>query len=336
MAAEMNYAGFGDSSMLQGDLVGQAEQIAEKYLPADQGTAEGTTQEAPPVESAPAQEPAVQPPSQGQVLEVPEDTLVRVKIDGEVKEVPYKEFKDSLQREAAWHQRQQQFATTRKQLEEYYAQQFAALEQQAQQVAMYEQWLRAQGLQQAQPQQQTQQSPAQGTPDEIATLGEVQREVEKVNQQIAQALAAREHQLAEQLQRVAVQLKSEMQTKQEAARFDAGLKGVLQDPTRKFLETVIPKYEQNLRYAVWELGPQSVDEAVEFADKISAEWAKNLRSIQIAEQQKEQAQKARAKLEPSDGSPPAPQKVGQKRSFIGKDGKLDHAALREAAMSLLD
>ena len=342
--ADVNYSTFGDVSMLKGDVLARAEALASASLPNDPVTGPKVTEPPPQDESVEVSEPegstlgesldATEQPSEGSVLEVPENALVRVKIDGEVKEVPYKEFKDTLQREAAWHKRQQSFAEGKKQLEQYYAQQFAELESAARAVKLYEQQL---GQRFQQPQQQPAQTvPQQSNPDEIATLSEVRQETAKLGQTLAEQIAARDQAHAEQLQRVAQQLKNEMVVKENAKRFDQGLQSVLGNKDFKALE-VIPNLEQNLRYQVWQLGPQSIDEAVEFAEQVAKDWAGKLKTIHIAEQQKVSAQKAKAKLEPSDGSPPQPKNAAKPKSFIDpKTGKLNHTALREAAMALLD
>lgn len=189
-------------------------------------------------------------------------------------------------------------------------------------------------------QMQGQQPPAESQQqnsnrDEIATLSEVRQEAEKVGQTIEQKLAARDQQYNQQLLQVAQKLKQEIATEQDGLRFSKGLNKVLSNAEFKALE-VIPNLEQNLRYQVWNLQPQSIDEAVEFAEKIAKDWNSKLRTVHVAEQQKADAQKAKAKLEPSDGSAPPPKNVTKVKSYLGKDGKLNHAALRDAAMALLD
>lgn len=335
--SEVNYQSFGDTSMLKGDTLAKAEALAESALPADGGTKDVEVKQdltIEPVVEDQGQKVQSQEASQGSVLEVPEDALVRVKIDGQIQEVPYKEFKDSLQREAAWHQRQQKLAQGKKQLEDYYAQQFAELEKNARMVAAYEQELKSKLFGQTVQSPQTQNSNAQKA-DEIATLSEVRQEAERVGQTIEEKIAARDQALERKLLTVAQQLRQEQITKQNALKFEQGLGKILTSKDYKALE-VIPNLEQNLRYEVAQLQPESIEEAIEFADKIAKDWATRLKGIHITEQQKADAQKAKAKLEPSDGSPPQMKNSAKPKSFIGKDGKLNHAALREAAMSLLD
>jgi hypothetical protein len=271
---------------------------------------------------------------QGNVLDIAEDALVKVKIDGEIVQVPYKEFKDSLQREAAWHKRQQAFAEGKRQVEQTYAQRFAELERGAQALQMYEQKLMQMGMPQAQVQQQVQQKA-----DEIATLGEVRQEAERVGKTVEQLIAARDQQLGQQFNKQLVdtvqRLKAEQAQEREANRFTKGLNEVLSAKEFKALEA-IPNLEQNLRYAVFQNGPESIEDAIDQAKTIAKMWNEKLRTIHVAEQQKADAQKAKAKLEPSDGSPVAPKNTSKPKSYIGKDGKLNHTALREAALALLD
>jgi signal transduction histidine kinase len=338
MAQELDYAGGMDFKGLAAaaqahvDAVdtGAPAQVAPDPVPVSVDTQQLESKDVDLPEAQVQDEQALQDLSTGKVLDVPEDTLVRVKIDGEVKEVPYKEFKDSLQREAAWHKRQQAFADGKRQLEQYYAQQFAELERGAQALKVYEQQLAAQVQQPQAPVQGRQQ-----TPDEIATLSEVRQEAERVGQTIEQKLAARDQLLNQQLANVAQQLKNEMVVKQNALKFEQGLTGILGNKQFKALEA-IPNLEQNLRYQVWQLQPETIEEAVQFAERIAKDWNTKLRSIHVAEQQQADAKKAKAKLEPSDGSPVSPQKTAVQKSYLTKDGKLDHTALRAAALALLD
>ncbi len=344
MSNEIDYAG----GMKFSDLATQAQQIVDRIDTPD--TTVVTQASEPGFQPPPAttttdvtsQDPAqtaqsTQEPSQGQVLELTDDALVRVKIDGQIEEVPYKEFKDSLQREAAWHKRQQAFAQGKKEFEQFYVQRYAELEQAARALQTYEQQLQGQ-LQHLGTQPQTAQTQAaqQKVVDEIATLNEVRQEAERVGQSIEQKLAARDQLINQQIQNAVQQLKQETAAQREASKFTSMLReNVLDHPEFKQLNEVIPNFEQNLRYQVWQLGPQNLDEAADFAAKIAKDWASKLKTISVTEQQRADAQRARAKLESSEGSAPPPKNATKPRSFIGKDGKLNHTALREAAMQLL-
>jgi hypothetical protein len=278
--------------------------------------------------------------SQGKVLELTDDALVRVKIDGEIQEVPYKEFKDSLQREAAWHKKNQEFAKGRKETEELFIRQYAELESAARQLKAYEQGLAQKyGQLQTQHQQATTVQQKEQIRDEIATLSEVRQEAERLGQTIEQKIAARDQQINRQIVEAAKQVKQEFEQQKEMNRFTQMLnKNVLENDQYQVLKEVIPNFEQNLRWAVVQLGPQSLEEGAEYAVTIANDWASKFKSKIAATQQRADDKKAKALLEPSDGSPIPPKNAQkqQKQSFIGKDGKWDHKALREAASRLLD
>jgi hypothetical protein len=65
------------------------------------------------------------------VLDLPDNAKVRVKLDGKEEVVTYKDYKDTLSREAVWTKRMQTLAEQRKQAEQEFVQKYAWLQQQA-------------------------------------------------------------------------------------------------------------------------------------------------------------------------------------------------------------
>ena len=117
-------------------------------------------------------------PADQKVVDLSDDSLVKVKVDGVEQTVPYREFKDGIQREAAFTKRMQQLADQRREAEEVFTQRAAQLQQQAELIAYAQQQLQTRA---AQP---VPQAIPQSDPNEIATLGEVQQSLATFQQQL--------------------------------------------------------------------------------------------------------------------------------------------------------
>lgn len=266
-------------------------------------------------------------------MSIAEDAMVRVKIDGEEVVVPYKEFKDSLQREAAWHKKTQTLAQQRKEVEQYFTQREAELLQAAQMLQAYEQMLAQQGK--PQPQEQAKIDSGKKEP-EIALVDDIQRTAQQLAQDFEQRLAKEREDQQKNILEAAHLMERRQQQQKQADRFTSKIQGVLAKEEAKVLHDLIPQLEQNLRFAVWDLKPQTLNEAEEFAEKIVQTWVEKANKHHVAQQQKKDVARAKAKIEPSDGSPPAPKPQNQPKSFISKDGRVDYAEMRRRAEALLD
>lgn len=277
--------------------------------------------------------------SSGKVVDLPDDALVRVKIDGVEQTVPYREYKDGIQREAAFTKRMQTLAQQRQEAEQVFAQRAADLQRQAEMLAYAQQQLQQQANPVAQLQQllQAQQpQPQAPDPNEIATLGEVQQSLAAFQQQLAAQQAEQQRQFLEQIQLAGQQLKDEQALAADAARFTAGLNATLEKDDFKVLREVIPYAEESIRYQVAQLGPQSIDEAITFAEQIANEWAGKVRATSTDYLTRQEVAKARAKMGPPSGSPPPPSAQVKPGSFFKKDGKLDWKSLEQRAAAYLD
>ena len=272
-----------------------------------------------------------------QVFDVPDNAFVKVKLDGQEVEVPYQEFRDSLQREAAYTKRSQQLALQRKQAEQEIVNQYAWLQQQAQALEMQRQQLAnqkplAQQLAElAQPQQ------TQPKSDELATIGEVRQTVE---QQLAQQQQQYARQIAELEQRFQQQQLNERQQlvrQKDADRFTSALQTILQDPSASALSLVTPtpQYaEAIIRHKVASMDATTIDEAIENARIVVKEWAGNINKQTLGQRQQVEAQRARAVLEPNQGSPAPPAKPPQHQTIFKKTGEVDWNALSQRAHAM--
>lgn len=272
-------------------------------------------------------------PAEAKVLDLPEDALVKVKIDGVEQTVPYREFQAGVQREAVFTKRMQTLADQRREAEQAIASRAAEVERQAQMIAYAQQQLQQAAMaRNSTPAAETVKSP---DPNEIATLGEVQESLRNFQQQIAAQQAEREQLLMQQLQQAGQQLRDEQAIQADALRFSKALQSTLDTDSYKLLRDVIPFAEESIRFKVAELNPQTMDEAIEMMDQVVQEWAGKVQTATADSLKRHEVAKARAKIEPPSGSP-VPPSTAQPRSFMRKQGGMDWDVLRERATALAD
>lgn len=285
-------------------------------------------------------ESSAAPTSGGTVLDIPDDALVRVKIDGKEQTVPYREYKDGIQREAAFTKRMQQLADQRREAEQVFTQRAAEMQRQAEMLQFAQQQLQ----QQANPLQQLQallqqQQPGQATPsadpNEIATLGEVQQALKAFEQTFAQQQAAQQQAFLQQLQQAGQQLKDEQALEADATTFTTALSRTLDQDDFRLLKDTIPFAEESIRFQVAQLNPQTMDEAISFMEQVAQEWSDKVRAASTEHVKRQEVAKARAKMEPPAGSPVPPVQARPKAVFR-KNGQTDWDALRERASAYLD
>lgn len=290
-----------------------------------------------PTDSAPAPSVAAESdtpppasPAETKILDLPEDAQVRIKVDGQEQVVPVREYKDGIQREAAFTKRMQQLADQRREAESVMAQRAAELERQAQMLAYAEQQLRMR--QQPAP---TPAPVAKPDPNEIATLGEVQQSLASFQAQLAQQQAVREQQFFAQLQQAGQQLREEQAVQADASRYTAALNATLDQEDFRMLRDAIPYAEESIRFQVAQLNPETIDEAIQFTDQVVKEWADKLRTSSTDYLKRQEVAKARAKMAPPAGSPPPPSRPVTRQAFK-KNGQIDWDVLRERSLSYLE
>lgn len=287
--------------------------------------------EAPSTE-APAQGNSLTP-AEAKVLELPDDGMVKVKVDGQEQLLPVQEFKQGISREAHYTQRMQQLAEQRRQAEEYLVNQYAQIQQQAQAVQLAQQQL-AQYVQQPQA-PQYQQAPAPSyDPGELATVGDVQVSLQSALSSLMQQQQAREQQLVEAISHASYQVQEQAALQRDTQTYSQGLKSVLAKPEYEVLTKVLPYAEESIRYQVAAMDPPTIEDAVKYTEQVAKEWSTKLRQEVLDSQKRSQVAQARAKLEPPAGSPPSPT-MTQRSSVFKRDGKVDWNALHQRAAALM-
>jgi len=270
-------------------------------------------------------------PAEAKILDLPDDGMVRAKVDGKEELLSIKEFRDSLSREAVFTKRMQSLAELRKQAEAELAAQYAAIQTQAQALEIAKQQIFAR--------QTPAQVPAQAVPTqdpgELATIGEVQSTLQAYEARLAEQYKAREQQFVAALGQASQQVQEQVALQRDAQAYNAGLNGVLTKPEFAVLKQALPYAEESIRYQVAAMDPQSIDEAIQFTERVATEWSANLRKSLADVQQRQEVAKAQAKLEPPTGSAPPPVAAYKPGSAFGKDGKFNWDALHERAKGML-
>jgi hypothetical protein len=277
---------------------------------------------------APADPPSVSDPSP--VFDIPEDALVKVKIDGVEQTVPYRDYKDGVQREAAFTKRMQQLADQRREAESVITQRAAELQRQAEMLAYAQQQLQQQVAKPPAPE-----SRPTSDPNEIATLGEVQQSLNAFQAQLAAQQAQREQLFFAQLQQAGQQLREEQLVQADAVRYTQALNATLNHDDMRLLRDVVPYAEESIRFQVAQLNPQTIDEAISFTEQVAKEWAGKIKAVSTESLTRQEVAKARAKMEPTAGSPP-PLPGTRPKSAFGKNGQINWDLLRDRASSLMD
>lgn len=275
--------------------------------------------------------PAVSP-AEAKILDLPDDGMVRVKVDGKEELLPIQEFKSGISREAHYTQRMQQLAEQRKQAEAELASYYAQIQQQAQAVALAQQQLQqwaSQG-QAAQPE-----APKLPDPGELATVGDVQTYMQQLDQSLRQHYEAREQTLMHSLSQATQQAQEQAAVQRDALTYSQGLKQILSQPDYKMLLETVPYAEESIRFQVAQMDPPTIEDAVRYTEQVVKEWHSKLQGFATEAQKRQQVAQARAKLEPPAGSPPSPQAPMKPGSFFKKDGKLDWDALHTRASNMM-
>lgn len=294
--------------------------------------------EAIPTIDAPSYEASAQSdslsPAETKILDLPDDGMVKVKVDGQEQLLPVQEFKAGISREAHYTQRMQQLAEQRRQAEEYLVNQYAQIQQQAQAVQLAQQQL-AQYAQQAQaPAQTYQPQPQVYDPGELATVGDVQVSLQSALSTLMQQQEARERQLVEAIGHATHQVQEQAALQRDTQTYSQGLKKVLAQPEYEVLTKVLPYAEESIRYQVAAMDPPTIEDAVRYTEQVAKEWSTKLRQEVLDSQKRSQVAQARAKLEPPSGSPPSPS-TQARGSVFGRDGKVNWNVLHQRAAALM-
>lgn len=292
-----------------------------------------------PVAAAPAAPAAPLTPAEVKILDLPDDALVRVKIDGKEEPISIKEFRDGISREAVFTKRMQSLAEQRKQAEMELATQYATLQQQAQAIELAKAQF-AEQMRHVIP-SQTPAAPV-GAPapkawdaGEIATMGDVQATLQAEIAKLQAESKAREEQFVKALGEAGQQVQVEAARQRDAQAFTEGLNSVLSKPEYAVLKKVLPYAEESLRYQVAAMDPKSIPEAIQMTEVVAKGYIDTIRAEMVETAKRQEVAKAQAKLEPPTGSAPPPAGQFKPGSAFKKNGGFDWDALRARAENML-
>jgi len=274
------------------------------------------------------------------VVDLADDAMVRIKVDGVEQIVSYKDYKDGIQREATFTKRMQTLAQQRREAEAEIARQAAEVQRRFEEVESAKQRLNENDPMQALAKllaQQANPAPPQADPNEIATIGEVQQRLEELAKQQTAQQKAQSEEFLKSVQLAAAKLREEQAIQADAQKFSAALAANLSKDEYKVLNEVVPFTENAIRYQVSQLDPKSIDEAIEFSEKVMQEWVGKIQATSTELVKRQEVAKARAKMEPPTGSPaPIQTAKSQPQSFLKKDGKIDWQVLSAQAKAIID
>jgi hypothetical protein len=295
---------------------------------------------APAATSPEAPAPALTPAEQ-KILDLPDDTVVRVKIDGKPEEVSFKEFKDGISREAVFTKRMQTLAEQRRDAEAQLAAQYAQIQAEAQALANAQKLFGEQFKQTLAPnvpgQPLTQTPPGAPTwdPGELATMGDVKATLAEQLEQIKAEQKAQQEQFVKALGQASQEVQAKAVLDRDAHTFSSNLEAVMAKPEFAALRKINPYADEVVRYKVAEMEPKSLQEALQFTEVYVKGWMDQVRSEMVESTKRQEVAKAQAKIEPPAGSPVPPAPQYKPGSFFGKDGKQNWEALRIRAESML-
>jgi hypothetical protein len=299
--------------------------------------AEAKTQE--PTPQVESREPDTTPQTDKSVRKFQDDDLVEVKVDGEIQVVTYKDYKDGIQREAHYTKRMQQLAQQRQAAEQELASQYANLYQEAQRLEAERQRIEQNHPLAKLAKQLEAQEKVEADPNTLATLGEIRKALDTHKQEVEQTLQQRDAEAQARLAHAALNLRQQQAIAQDAARFTAALTETLSAKDLAVVKTVVPSPELAdaiIRYNVAQMEPRTIEEGIDMMRTFVKQWADSVRGQQKVSDARTEAAKARAVIEPPQGSPPAPAPTSKPQDFFKKDGGLDWQALHRKALAVME
>jgi hypothetical protein len=301
------------------------EQVAAD-VPADAGVVQG---DATNVDNA----------SAAQLAQLSDDQLVEVTVDGEQVQMPWKDAKNGVMRQAkftkemqALRQEQTQFAQRQQELEQ------ARVEREALVTLLKDERMLQQFLQQQYPhlvqqaQAQAQQQLAQIDPEDIATVGQVEQVARGYAEAVNQHVQNLKQELQNELSTITQTIEDRAATAKLTTEINSTIQGLFKE--HPYMEKLVPNADQVLRYEVLKLQPRTPEETLDAFKQVFGGWVDNYKQI-VAETSKSQViQKQKLQANNIQG-PGGGQVQPQPQSFKKPDGKLDWDAMRAAALSKL-
>jgi hypothetical protein len=310
---------------------------------------EGTPEGEQPVEPAPVAEPAeeatnVDNASAAQLAKLDDNQLVEVTVDGEVVQMPWKDARGGVMRQAKFTKEMQNLRSQQQEFETSRAQLLQAQQEREQLVNLLKsEDMMKEFLQKAYPNlvQQAQAAAAQATgvdPDDIATVGQLQQLQQAAAQNVQQMMEQFQQQLGEQLETVTQTIEDRQVTAKLSNDINATISEIFH--THPELSTVIPNADQMLRYEVLRLAPSTPEETIQAFKQVAEGWVENLNKTVEKRTKQSVIQKQKLvgnNIQPPGGASVQPQPTSFKKvnPMTGKT-EVDWKALNSVAMGLLD
>lgn len=275
-------------------------------------------------------------------VELPDDHKVKVKIDGEIQVLRYGDFKNTLRKEATITQRMQNFAKSREEFNNEVAHTVQALE--AREAALAQTKApdtNAQALQMLADVLSGKTPAKPKDPNEILNYGELQAELQRQRDEFEQVRLKDKEAMDTALQQAALGVQEQNRINRERQQFFTGVDSLLSKDEYKIVNDVIPHMRAHVMSHVHTVGAQNLDEALEAAEDYIKERQAVLKKLTVAQEQQKQKTAAKQKMESNDGSPTTIARrelsnVEKGKKFIGKNGKLDFAAMQREALASMN
>jgi hypothetical protein len=279
--------------------------------------------------------------SAAQLAQLNDNQLVEVTVDGEQVQMPWKDAKAGVMRQAhytksmqALRQEQTQFEQSRGQLTQFQQEREALVS------LLKSEDLMKQFLQRQYPHllAQAQAAAAAQTgvdPDDIATVGQLQQQQELAAQHIAQMQAQMQAQLQEQLQTVTQTIEDRAAVAKLSESINGTIAGIFSEHT--YLTELIPNAEQLLRYEVLKLQPSTPEETLQAFKDVAGGWVETFQKQVAAANKTSVINKQKLStnnIQPPGGAQvqPTPTSFKKVNPMTGKT-EIDWSKLNEAAMN---
>jgi hypothetical protein len=279
--------------------------------------------------------------SAAQLAQLSDDQLVEVTVDGEQVQMPWKDAKAGVMRQAHYTRNMQALRQEQATFEQNRASLTQAQQEREALVSLLKsEDLMKQFLQKQYPHllQQAQAAAAAQTgidPDDIATVGQLQQQQEAAQAYIAQMQAAMQAQMQEQL----AQVTQTIEDRAVVAKLSESINGTIGSIFKEhpYLQEVIPNAEQVLRYEVLKLQPSTPEETLAAFKQVAEGWVETFN--RQVEARNKSAVIAKSKLTSNNIQPPGgaqvqptPTNFKKVNPMTGKT-EVDWDALRNAALN---
>jgi hypothetical protein len=266
-----------------------------------------------------------------QLADLPDDTMVKVVVDGEDVVMPWKDARAGISRNAKFTKNMQQLAQERKEFDADKAANTALREERAslegflknkEAVLAYVQ--RAFGVDPP-----AQAAPVAGNPDEIATVGSLASSAAKQSAEFEARLAQTVQTVEQRINAATQELVHKEQTAKHAGKIDSTLAELF---TTNPVLNVIPNAMDLIRYEVYKMAPKTEAEALDAFRQVAGGMVEGLGKHFSAQTKLAKVADAKAKLEsksiePAGGTTPSLAPA----SYKNADGTVNWRSVTEAA-----